>query len=178
METSNIAVDKAVDASPEPKKTPLLQWRPKDSKDIALRNAYYSPARDIAYCGPIIVERAMKALNEECWEPWLKEHLAHDGITVDTIIETEAPLKMARTLNKIISHSLQDALQESEFTLLPAGIQMLFYARIGQLLLAALFCGVKDVNAPEDDPPATIQSLLAETERQLSATMRQGVARD
>lgn len=118
----------------------------------------------------------MKSLNEDCWEPWLKEYLAQVGITVDTLIETEAPLKLAHTLNKIITHSLQEALKASGFEEIPAAIQLLIYARIGQLLLAALWSGIKDVHAPDSDPPATIASLLSEIETQLSETMRQGAA--
>jgi putative SOS response-associated peptidase YedK len=139
-----------------------------------MRTAFYSPARDLAYIGPKIVERAMVTLNEENWEPWLKEHLTENGVSVDTICDTEAPIKLARTLNKIIRLPLQEALKASEFEELPAAIQLLFYARMGQIFLAALWSAVKDTHAPDDAPPSTLASIMADAEEQLSDTIRQG----
>lgn len=170
-------MDTTTNPAPEQQRRPLLQWRPKDGTKVNVRDAFYSPARDVAYIGPKVIERAMFALNEECWEPWLKEYLDSQGVTVDTLIETAAPLKLAKLVNQVIKAPLQEAIPAAEFDKLPAAIQLLFYARIGQVFLAAMWSAVKDVNAPDSDPPATIESIMAMVEHELpSAFQQQGSA--
>ena len=160
-------------ASPEKPKKPLLQWRPKDGRSQNIRDAFYSPARDLAYVGPEIIKRAVMALREEHWEPWLKEFLHSQKITEETLIETEAPRKLAIAVNGIIKEETPPAaLEASGFAALPAPIQLLFYARIGQVLLAATWSAVKDINAPDNAPPASLQDILDATEDALPEQLR------
>jgi hypothetical protein len=158
------------------KKHNLLQWRPKEPTKINTRTAFYSPARDLAYVGPEVVKRAMQALRTESWEPWLKAFLDAHGISEDTLIETEAPRKLALAMNQIIrAETPPKALEDSGFAALSAEIQLLFYARIGQVFLAALWSAVKDTHAPDDTPPPTIEDILAATETALPEQVRENV---
>lgn len=165
--------------SPEPcteakstKKKVLLQWRPKDGK-ANTRDAFYSPARDLAHIGPEIVKRAMQSLDAPL-EPWLAAFLDEQGITIDKIVDEQAPLKMARVVNQIVqTQDLGEALKTSGFEDLPAAIQLLFYARIGQVALAATWSAVKDVSLPDSAPPAGLEEIMLAAEDALPANLRQ-----
>ena len=153
----------STEPSPEGQKRSLLQWRPKDGK-ANTRDAFYSPARDLAYIGPEIIKRAMSSLDGTI-EPWLAEFLVTNNVTIDTLIETKAPLKFATAVNQIIkAASPVDAVEASGFAELPAAIQLLIYARIGQVMLAATWSCVKDVSAPDSSPPAAIEDILQAAE--------------
>lgn len=168
------AKEPAPSADPEKSKKPLLQWRPRDGAKSNVRDAFYSPQRDLAYVGPEIIKRAMQALREELWEPWLAEFLHSLDITEQTLIDTEAPRKLAEAVNSIIKAKTPPAaLETSGFDKLPAAVQLLFYARIGQVLLAATWSAVKDVSAPDSAPPATLQDILDAVEDALPEQLRQ-----
>ena len=158
---------------PQKPRKALLQWRPKEPEKINTRTAFYNPARDLAYVGPMVVKRAMQALNEECWEPWLKEFLDSQGITVDTICDSQAPTKMALVVNQVNkAEDLGGALVTSGFAALPAAIQLLFYARIGQVCLAAIWSAIKDTHAPDSAPPPALEDIMAATETALPEQFR------
>jgi hypothetical protein len=103
----------------------------------------------------------MTAMDPESWEPWLQEFNAANGITYESIMECKAPLLLAQALNRIIkSEHPPAAMKEVGFDQLSPAMQMLFYARMGQVLLAAIWAGVKDVSRPDSDPPVPIEELL------------------
>jgi hypothetical protein len=158
--------------APEKPKHPLLQWRPKDGK-ANVRDAFYSPSRDLAYVGPEIIKRAVCALREELWEPWLAEVMLRNDVNEKLLIDTEAPLKLAKAVNSIIKEETPPAaMAASGFDALPGAIQLLFYARIGQVLLAATWSAVKDIHAPDSAPPATLQDILDAAEDALPEQLR------
>lgn len=143
----------------------ILQLRRKEAR-AGQRDPYYSPERDLAHIGPSIVRGAMVAMEEKFWEPWFRELLEANGVTYDKILETSAPLLMAKALNRVIA--VEDpvkAVDESGFSGLPPGIQMAFYVRLGQVLLSAVWAGVKDVGRPDSDPPAAFEELLEDVEK-------------
>jgi len=105
----------------------------------------------------------MRVIDEESWEPWLKEFMDKNELTVQSVMDSQAPLMLARALNNIIkSRTPPAALKEEGFDKLPAEIQLLFYGRMGQALLSAIWAGVKDVSMADDTPPPTIEILLEE----------------
>jgi hypothetical protein len=140
----------------------IFQIRRKDAR-AGQRDPFYSPERDVAYIGPNVIHGAMVSIEEKFWEPWLREFMDANGIDYQAVVDSDAPTLMAEALNTII-HTANPvvALEAAGFTKLPHAIQMLFYARIGQCFLASLWASVKDVAKPEDVPPASIQSLLAD----------------
>ena len=147
--------------NPTPKKhRPSFQLRRKEAR-AGQRDPYYNPERDLAHIGPFIVKGAMQAMETEQWEPWLAQFCEEQGITYDSIIESDAPLMLAKALNLIIgSDHPPAAMKEVGFDQLPGAMQLLFYGRLGQVLLAATWSAVKDVSRPDSDPPAAITELL------------------
>jgi len=164
------------------KRKSLFQIRRKEPRAGA-RDPYYSPERDIAHIGPQMVAGAVRAVdclpfpdsphtpgNPEAvtrglQEPWLDKFISDNGITYADLIKCEAPRLLARALNRIISAEHPPAAMTAVgFDKLPAAIQMLFYARLGQVFLSAVWAGVKDVSRPESDPPISFEEFLQDVE--------------
>ncbi len=153
----------------------LFQVRRKDSR-AGHRDPFYTPERDLAYVGQFLVSGAVRAVdhlpfpdsphdpnsaNPALEEPWLNQFITENGLTYQAIIDSEAPLLLARALNLIIkSEHPPAAMKEVGFDRLPAAMQMLFYCRLGQVLLAAVWAGIKDVSRPDSDPPVSFEELL------------------
>lgn len=145
-------------------KRSMLQWRRKEPR-AGRRDPMYTPERDGAHIGPDIVRWAVQSLEEDRWEPWLKDFMAKNNITYDTLVESEASRKIALALNQIIRGKWAvDSLEESGFASMPAEIQLIMFARIGQAFLSFVWAAVKDVSSPEDEPPITFQDLLSHVE--------------
>jgi len=143
----------------QPKRS-VFQVRKKDPR-AGRRDPYYSPERDFAHVGPYLLRGAMLAMDEESWEPWLQEFNAANDITVETIMESKAPIILAQAMNLIIKSATPPAaMEEVGFDKLSPAMQMLFYSRLGQVLLAAIWAGVKDVSRPDSDPPIAIEEFL------------------
>jgi len=154
------------------KKKHLFQIRRKTSRGKE-RDPFYSPERDIAHIGPSLAYGAMVALEEEHWEPWLREFLEDNGVTYEDLVVTEAPKQFASALNQIIKlENPVVAMEKAGFDQLAPAIQMLFYARLGQVCLAAIWAGVKDVSQADDEPPATIRELLEDVEHAMDGILR------
>lgn len=141
-------------------KRSMLQWRRSEPRGGS-RDPYYVPERDLAHVGPAMVKGAMHAMEEPSWEPWLREFLDRHGITYQSILDSQAPLLLAQALNRVIALDHPPAAMKAVgFDQLPPEIQLLFYARLGQVFLGAVWAGVKDVSRPDSDPPASFQEIL------------------
>ena len=137
----------------------LTQIRKKGTRTV--RDPYYAPERDIGVIGPDLLRGAMETMEPAHWEPWLREFLNKHNITYTGILACEAPRLFALALNRIIQmENPVVALEATGFTKLPPEIQMLFYARLGQVTLATIWSGVKDISVPMDQPPAAIEQIL------------------
>lgn len=135
-----------------------LQWRRKESRAGA-RDPFYTIERDLAYVGSDLVRAAMHALDEQYYEEWFKQFFVEHGLTEEDLVVGVS--KFAQAFNKVIT--LTDppaAMDESGFSDLPYPVQMAFYCKLGQVLLAAIWSAVKDVAKPDSDPPVTIEELL------------------
>lgn len=118
-------------------------------------NRLYSPDRDLAYCTPHLVHRALLGLDPENHEPWVKAFLEKESVTNEQLCE--AGMVMARYLN-IMSIDPQykqpvEALEAAGFFLLPGAVQTLVCAKMGQAFLSAAFLSVRDVMKTPNDPP-------------------------
>jgi len=150
-------------AEEEPKRR-IFQFRRKEARAGA-RDPYYNPERDVAHIGPSIARAAMAAMEEKWWEPWFKEYMESQGLSYQSMLETRAPLLFGKALTQVIrAKDPVVALKESGFADLPPAIQMIFYTRIGQCFLAAIWSGVKDVARPESDPPIAWAEIIDEIE--------------
>ena len=135
-----------------------LQWRRKEPRAGA-RDPFYTIERDLAYVGTDLVRAAMHALDEKYYEDWFKEFFAEKGLTEEDLVQGVD--KFSQAFNKIITaQNPPQAMDESGFSSLPAPVQMAFYCKLGQVLLAAVWSGAKDVAKPDSDPPVTIEELL------------------
>ena len=152
----------------------MFQVRRKEPR-AGSRDPWYNPERDLAHIGPPLCKAACVALEEKFWEPWFKEYMEDQGYTVEDLVC--AALPFAKGLNKIIGkNDPVVALQESGFSELPPPLQAAFYIKLGQVFLAAVWGGVKDISRPDSDPPAEMQELLNEIEAQFNKLA--GVADD
>lgn len=177
-------------------KRSLLQIRRKDPR-AGRRDPFYTPERDLAYIGPDLVGGAVravdclpfpdsphnpddpKALKRGLEEPWLEQFITDNGITYAELVKSEAPRLLARALNRIIKLEHPPAAMAAVgFDKLPPEIQMLFYCRMGQVFLAAVWAGYKDVSRPDSDPPASFEELLGDVEEAFQGFLGQSHATD
>jgi len=151
-----------MDESRKEPKRKLFQLRRKESR-AGGRDPWYAPERDLAHIGASLPRAAMAAMEEEWWEPWFKQYMTDQRLCYDDL--PAAARCFGRAMTQII-HAKDPvvALEESGFTKLPPAIQMIFYTRLGQCFLAAIWSGVKDIRRPESDPPAEISELLEDIE--------------
>ena len=136
----------------------VIQYRRKEAR-AGRRDLRYTPERDIANLGPPILHQACEALEEQWWEPWFQQYCKDNDITATKFAEG-SPI-LARACNKIIqAENPVKALEAAGFADLHPAIQLAYYAKLGQCFLANVWAGVKDVSAPDDEPPISIQMLL------------------
>ncbi len=135
-----------------------LQWRRKEPR-AGGRDPFYTIERDIAYIGSDLVRAAMYALDEQYYEDWFKEFFGTSGLTEVELVQGAE--KFCRAFNKIITaEDPPTALAEAGFSDMPYYVQLAIYCMLGQVLLAAIWAGVKDVSKPDSDPPVTVEELL------------------
>lgn len=125
----------------------MLQFRPRGSIS---NDPYYAPHRDLAYVGPGLVTIATKAAIE-CAEkePWYNALLNYFGVS-KAALEQYAPT--LAQLFTMLDRDIKDALKQSGFSSLPPAVQAGFYIKLGQTLLAAIHCGLRDITTPGDTP--------------------------
>jgi hypothetical protein len=129
-----------------------------------VRDPYYSPERDIAYIGMPLVRAAMAALDEQWMEPWFKEFMAQYNLTEDDL--GQAAPRFARALEQIIeAENPVVALENVGFHALDPPVQTAFYTKIGQVFLAAIWTGVKDVNSPDSPNPLEVDEIVHSAEQ-------------
>ena len=125
-----------------------------------VRDPYYCPERDLAYIGPSLVHRSLEFL-ENTPESFraLKEFIDAEGLTEEDIVEgVKAYAKMcARVIDE---KDPAAAIVDTGFDQVPGKIQLILLACLGFISLGAIWSAVKDVNAPEADPPSEMSILL------------------
>jgi hypothetical protein len=155
------------------KETSMFQWRPKEIRALE-RQAMYNPQRDLAYVGRGMLKQAMIAMDEKWWEPWFRQYMSDHGLVYADLVP--AAEKWAGVLNDIIrTKDLGESLKEHGFDTLPAPIQAAFYIRMGQVLLAGIWTGVKDVSQPDTAPPADLQDIHDMVKETLQQLLERGV---
>lgn len=134
----------------------MLQFRPQPGYAKS-NDPYYNPQRDIAYLGPELIYRAVgAALDAADKEEWYKQLLNHYGLS------KQALEQIGPTVVNLISHlhlDFNDALKSSGFDSLPIAAKVAFYVKMGQLLLASIHHGIRQVTDIHDPSPKSIQRL-------------------
>lgn len=141
-----------------------LQYRPKGADDAPM----YAPDRDIAYNFPGLVRVAMYGLHPDHQEALFGDYLREHGVTDADL--GRAAVVTADTLRWMSADDVPTAtaaLERSGFFGLPFAAQVAICCRIGQVMLAAYYEGVRDTLPMGAPTPATIESLCQEA-RELS----------
>ena len=137
----------------------VMQWKPLAGEEASRR--YYSPSRDIGQIGPDLMRASMHALDEQFWEPWFVEYMAAQGITYEDL--TAAAKLLGDAFNMIIREANPVvAMDASGFARVSPAIQTAFYTKIGQVFMAAVWAGVKDLAVSDDAPPATFNDMMTQ----------------
>lgn len=127
------------------------------------QDKFYSPQRDIAYIGAHVLSVAMRAADKENREDWYQKFLDDNNIDEDAL-DAAAHLFFKGAVTVIEMEHPVVAMENSGFAMLPGAEQLAIYGKVGQVFLAALWSGIKDVSSPESDPPATITDMLRDIE--------------
>lgn len=133
----------------------------------------YSPSRDLAYCFHSLAARAIRGLDPDHREPWVKEYIANNSITDEQLCAA------AQTYAKYINTTLFDpsytdpfaALTAAGFFDLPQAVQILICAKLGQVVSSAFFVSARDVTADASKPPVD-KSTMAKAVARFEAAVR------
>lgn len=149
----------------------MLQYRPTDDNKVS--RDFYSPARDVAYCGINIIRAGLENLDNLIASDNAKELVMYN-ITTEEL--DDAASKLAIALNNIDKMDSKTALKNSGFSDVRLSVQNVILANIGLALIDATFYAVKDVSTPENGPPPSIkearEELLNYINNQQSQTIR------
>jgi hypothetical protein len=127
----------------------------------------YNPERDFALVGVDLIRAAMSALEAQFHEPWFKQFMNTYSLTEADFAQAARPF--AQAVSRVVdAPNPTEALQDSGFSDLPAPVQMAIYCKLGQVLLAAVWSGVKDVSKPESDPPLSVLEFIDDVEEMVA----------
>jgi hypothetical protein len=133
---------------------------------------HFSPARDIAYFWPELIEHAYEGLLSNRWEDWYGDYLRAKGVTEKEVMDAlVAYSKFCMLSCKTEITTPFDALTESGFFKCPLPAQLVVMAKFGQLCTGAFWAGIRSAQR-QGEIPIEIQELCdkgLEVERQLSA---------
>jgi len=147
----------------------VMQWAPKAGESPERR--FYSVQRDIAYIGPPMIKALGYAIEEKFWEPWFRNYMRRNGLTYEDLIEPARKFLQA-ALRIIHATDPPAALAESGFDAVDPVIQLVFYGKLGQVFLAGVWSGVKDVSRPDSDPPVTFDEMFRDIDEQFTELLR------
>jgi len=135
----------------------VIQWRPKAGETPSRQ--FYSVARDIGHIGPDLLTAFGHALEETWWEPWFRDYMEEKGLTYEDLVDPARKF-LAACLQIIKVANPTEALAASGFDKVDPTIQAAFYTKLGQVFLAAVWAGVKDLARPDSDPPVTFDEMM------------------
>ena len=136
------------------------------------REYHFSPARDISYFWPQLIEHAYKGFAEMTWEPWFGDYLkATNTNKADVLKALVAYSKFC--MNSVITEieSPYDALKEAGFFDCPLPAQLVVMAKFGQLATGAFWAGIRS-NTEQGQVPPELESL-SEHGKQLEKELAQ-----
>ncbi len=116
---------------------------------------FFSPDRDLAYCTPHLVHRAMQGLDPLKQEPWISSYLAMHSISNDALVD--AAKCLAEYMNKTLldpkyKHPFE-ALEAAGFFNLPMPVQIIVLAKLGQVFMSGFFTSIRDITRDPSEPP-------------------------
>lgn len=123
------------------------------------REYHFSPARDISYFWPQLIELAYTGLAEMTWEPWFADYLKHTNTSKDDVVKALVAYSKF-CMNSVVTEitSPYDALKEAGFFDCPIPAQLVVMAKFGQLATGAFWAGIRS-NTEQGQVPPEIESL-------------------
>lgn len=125
-----------------------MRLNPSDSR-------FFSPDRDLAWCTPHLVLRALQGLDPDKQEPWVLHYLESQGITNEQLCEGASAI--ATFMNTAVFDPKYenpfDAFKAAGFFELPNPVQTIVLAKIGQVFMSAFFPSIRDVTKGPESPP-------------------------
>lgn len=128
---------------------------------------FYSPDRDLAYCSPHLVHRAMLGLNPENQEHWIRAFIEENNIPPEQLVE--AARALADYMNKALTDPQYkqpfEALQAVGFFNLDPKTSCIVCAKLGQVFLSAIFSSIRDVTRDPKAPPFNTKEIADAAEK-------------
>ena len=136
----------------------MLQFRPQPGHARS-NDPLYNPQRDVAYLGPRLIAMAIEyAFKSAETEEWFKQFLNHYGLSRQ-VLEPLGPAVL--NLISSIHQDFGQALKTSGFSSLPVAAQVAFYTKMGQLLLASIHHGLRQITDINETHPKSVKKLAA-----------------
>lgn len=138
------------------------QYRPRETFPER-RMPLYCPERDLAHVGVGLIRASVFAHEERFWEDWYREYRKSQLLS-DEHIE-HGLTKLAEMTKLIITEKNPlTAAAAVGFDQLRPEQQMAIYGKLGQVFLAAVWSGVKDVKAMNSPTPPEVCELVETVE--------------
>lgn len=135
----------------------MLQFRPL-GRNQNVKDPMYSPHRDIAHIGPdLITLGVIAAIECSEKEPWYKAILDYFGVSRAALEQYSTTLA---NLFSMLDRDIDVALKQSGFSSLSPAVQVGFYVKMGQALLAAIHCGLRDITSDPSEPPKSVKKMV------------------
>lgn len=130
----------------------------------------FSPDRDLAYCTPHLVFRALRGLDPDNQEAWILGYLAKEYVTNDELVQVAKAV--AEYMNKAVFDPAYTepyaALKASGFFDVRMAAQMAVCAKIGQVFLSAFFVSIRDATNDHEKPPLNMKLFRQEADKLLA----------
>jgi len=109
-----------------------------------------------------MLQHTFAALEEQWWEPWFAEYMRDHGLTAADLADARNNLGEAM-ISVIKARDPTVALRENGFSDLAPPLQAAIFMRMGQVLLASIWAGIKDISQPDSAPPGDLLTIYAQT---------------
>ncbi len=122
---------------------------------------FYSPDRDLAYCSPHLIHRALAGLDPDKQEAWISDYLLLNSIDQEHLVEA------AKCLADYANTTMLDPNYDSPYAALTASgffnlrkeVQVIVLSKLGQVFLSAFFSCARDVTRDPKDPPIDLKLI-------------------
>lgn len=118
-----------------------------------------SPARDVAFFWPQLVDLAIQGLQPGKVEPWIQDYLDHHLVTPQELRRgLDAYVTFCHLSTRPELETPKDALHESGFLLVHPAVMVAVCAKLGQIVTGAFWAGIRS-STPDGGVPPTVEAL-------------------
>lgn len=129
------------------------------SKDDA---RFYNADRDLAYCCPHLMFRAVAGLDKERQEEWVQQYVAQHLVSDAELLDVAKSMSDYLNATALDPTNQQpfDALTAAGFFKLRPSVQTLMLAKLGQVFLSAIFPSIRDTVRDPQTPPLGADKMI------------------